>query len=116
MTASGETMRRSAAAISPRRAMTPASGVGISMRKVSHRARGDAIRAEFTVTASRDQRPKTQELQRKCGDFCVIATPGHRRRLARDSALARLEARIGLVDHEHPPAPTHHAAVLVALL
>src|SRR5579859_132261 len=97
MTASG-TMARNAAAISRLRAITPASGVGICIRRLCHCARSDAI--------SRPQPLQLSRLPRR------LLAP---RNDANASALARLEARVGLVDDKDAAAPAHDAAVLVAL-
>src|SRR5690348_7744555 len=98
MTPSPGTIRRNPSTISARRASTVSSGVGI--RIVSAPPRGEHLggpktRAQ-TKTAPRRARP----------------VPAMRSR----SALARLEARVGLVDDVNATLPPHDPAVLVALL
>src|SRR5258707_1116278 len=100
MTPSPGTISRSAAAISLRRAMTAASGSGISIVKFCHCERSDAI-------SSRRVSPRLRLPGR-------LAAP--RNDAIRMSALTGFEARVDFVDHVDPPLAPHHAAVLVAFL
>src|SRR4051812_45234430 len=97
MTPSPATIRRNPSTISARRARTASSGAGI--RIVSAPPRGEhlvgAKTSAQTKTAPRGARP-------------VVSMPGR-------SALARLEARIDLVDDVNAPLPPYDTAVLVAL-
>src|SRR5690349_13704690 len=101
MTPSPGTMRRSAAAISSRRAMTAASGKGMSIGGICHCERSEAI--------SRRQIAARSRLPRRL-------TAPRNDSLCRGSALAGLEARVRLVDHVDAALAPDDAAVLVALL
>src|SRR5260370_28256904 len=105
-------MRRSAAAISARRAITAASGVGMRMAGPSRRSAGGLLgRPLFSLPfyvgpgvapANKKPRPLERGLVRNC---------------SRDgSALARFEAGIDLVDNVDAALAPDDAPVLVALL
>src|SRR5574338_1201551 len=97
-------MVRSRAAISARRAMVAWSGAGISMRPRYGSSGPASSRAPRRALAQSGLEAK--------------ARPRARLRRARgeSSALASLEARIGLVDDVEPALAPHDAARLMALL
>src|SRR6185437_3209480 len=110
MTPSPETIRRNAAAISARRAMMAASGVGMRMGLLPL-DRGTAGGTDRSQPASCWPRGPAAPTKNRALQGAVrrTAIPGL-------SALARLVAGVGLVDHVDAALAAHDAAVLVALL
>src|ERR1700730_10098743 len=116
MTPSPGTIRRSAAAISARRAMIAASGVGMRIGDPPGSQLGGLLSHPLfslmsyvgpgLTPANKKPRPLERGLVHTCSRTC-----------SRDgSALARFEAGIGFVDGVEAARGTDDAAVLVALL
>src|SRR5437764_14156028 len=98
MTPSPGTIRLSADAISSRRARTLASGSGISIDRMCHCERSEAISRHLVSACSE----LPQRLTAPRNDVIL--------------ALAGLEARAGFVDHVDAALAPDDAAILVALL
>src|SRR5438477_3528081 len=122
MTPPPATMRRNAAAISSRRAMTAWSGAGISIAlPLRPRHSGTALRAgpgihEHGLRVVRRIVGASWPGVVVMDSGLATAQRSGMTVLGECLALACLEARIGLVDDVDPPLAPHDAAVLVALL